>query len=169
VLALIEQGGKSFSAVLRRLHTAHRNEFRILARFDSEYLPENGYPYYTKSGYKAIMPSDFDDRVDVVPVSDPNIISNSQRIVQAQAVLDLAEKHPDQVSIKEAIKQMLVAIRVANSEELMQVDSALRHGCIAYRKFITLKSSMTLITSSSLINRSLHSVPSCWMTISAPV
>lgn len=125
VLALIEQGGKSFSAVLRRLHAAHRDEFRILATLNSEYLPEEGYPYYTQSGDKLIMATDFDDRVDVIPVSDPNIISNSQRIVQAQAVLDLAEKHPDQVDIKAAIKQMLTAIRIANVEELMKVDGAL--------------------------------------------
>jgi hypothetical protein len=125
VLALIEQGGKSFSAVLRRLHAAHRDEFRILARTNSEYLPEDGYPYATQTGSKQIFASDFDDRVDVIPVSDPNIISNSQRIVQAQAVLDLAEKHPDQVNIMEAIKQMLMAIRISNTDELMKVDGAL--------------------------------------------
>lgn len=125
VLALIEQGGKSFSAILRRLHAAHRDEFRILANLNSEYLPEDGYPYFTKSGDKQIMATDFDDRVDVVPVSDPNIISNSQRIVQAQAVLDLAEKHPDQVDIKAAIKQMLTAIRIPNADEMMKVDGAL--------------------------------------------
>jgi hypothetical protein len=125
VLALIEQGGKSFSAVLRRLHAAHRDEFRILARVNNENLPEDGYPYDTKAGSKTIFAHDFDDRVDVFPVSDPNIISNSQRIVQAQAVLDLAEKHPDQVNVMEAIKQMLTAIRVSNTEDLMKVDQAL--------------------------------------------
>jgi len=124
-LALIEQGGKNFSAVLRRLHTAHRNEFRIVARLNSEYIPEEGYPYYISKGNKNIFPADFDDRIDVIPVSDPNIISNSQRIVQAQAVMDLAEKHPDKVDITEAIKMMLQAIRIPNYEELTKVNEQL--------------------------------------------
>lgn len=124
-LALIEQGGKSFSAVLRRLHMAHREEFRIVARLNSEYLPEDGYPYYSKSGQKLIMAQDFDDRVDVIPVSDPNIISNSQRIVQAQAVVDLAEKHPDQINMQAALRRMLEAIRVTNIEELLKVDESM--------------------------------------------
>lgn len=125
-LAMIEQGGKTFTAIHRRLHVAHRKEFKILAQLNMEYLPEDGYPYFTKSGDRHIMPSDFDGRVDIIPVSDPSIISSTQRIVQAQSVMTLAEKHPDQLSLKETIKGMLQAMRVPNYEELMKVDGALQ-------------------------------------------
>lgn len=121
-LALIEQGGKTFSSIHRRLHVAHRNEFRILARLNEEYLPIEGYPYYTKSGDRHIMPSDFDKRVDIIPVSDPSIISNTQRIVQAQAVMDLAEKHPDKIDMTASLKMMLEVMRVPGYEELLKVD-----------------------------------------------
>lgn len=125
-LALIEQGGKTFSAIHRRLHVAHRNEFRILARLNYEYLPENGYPYYTSSGERNIFPQDFDERVDVIPVSDPSIISNAQRTVQAQAVLDLAEKHPDKVDITAALRMMLKVMRVPEFEELLKVNEEMQ-------------------------------------------
>ncbi len=125
-LALIEQGGKTFSAIHRRLHVAHRNEFRILARLNFEYLPENGYPYFTSEGERNIFPSDFDERVDVIPVSDPSIISNSQRTVQAQAVLDLAQKHPDKVDVTAALRMMLKVMRVPEFEELLKVNEVMQ-------------------------------------------
>ena len=121
-LALIEQGGKSFADILRRIHKAHRDEFRIVAELNSQYLPDDGYPYITGAGDKLIMASDFDERVDVIPVSDPNIISNSQRIVQSQAVLDMAEKYPGQIDLKAAIKSMMEAIRITNVDELLAAD-----------------------------------------------
>ena len=125
-LAMVEQGGKTFSAIHRRLHVAHRNEFRILAKMNARYLPENGYPYYTAKGDRMVMASDFDKRIDVVPVSDPSIISNTQRIVQAQEVLALAEKYPDKIDISLAIKAMLQALRVSNFEEMMKTDPSMQ-------------------------------------------
>jgi hypothetical protein len=124
-LALIEQGSKKFGAIHRRIHVAHRQEFRILARMNSRYLPENGYPYYTNKGDRMIMPADFDQRIDIIPVSDPAITSSTQRIVQAQAIMDLAEKHPDQINMTEALRSMLEAIRIPNIDELMKVDGAM--------------------------------------------
>jgi hypothetical protein len=121
-MAMIEQGGKTFSAIHRRLHVAHRNEFRILAKMNSRYIPENGYPYFTAKGDRMVMASDFDKRVDVVPVSDPSIISNTQRIVQAQEVLQMAEKYPEKIDMNLAIKAMLQALRVSNYEELLKTD-----------------------------------------------
>ena len=118
-LALIEQGSKTFTSVHLRLHKAHKQEFRKVARLNSMYIPEGGYPYYVKGASREIFATDFDERVDVIPVSDPSLISNTQRIHQAQAVLDLAEKHPEEVSIVEAIRLMLTAIRVPNVDELM--------------------------------------------------
>ena len=125
-LALIEQGGKSFADILRRLHKGHRDEFKILSELNSYYIPDDGYPYYTDSGSKMIMASDFDDRVDVIPVSDPNIISNSQRIIQAQAVVDLATNHPGEVDMNAALRMMLEAIRVTNVDELLQSNEGVK-------------------------------------------
>jgi len=121
-LALIEQGGKTFSAIHKRLHVAHRKEFKILARLNSEYLPEEGYPYYTKDGEKNVMPTDFDARVDIVPVSDPAIVSQTQRALQAQAVMDLAEKHPDKVDVTAALKMLLEVMRIPNIDDLLKVN-----------------------------------------------
>jgi len=125
-LALIEQGGKTFSAIHKRLHVAHRNEFKILARLNFEYLPEGGYPYYTQAGDQNIFPADFDARIDVVPVSDPSIISNSQRVMQAQAALELAEKHPDKVDINAALKVMLQVLRIPNYEDLLKPNEEMQ-------------------------------------------
>ncbi len=124
-LALIEQGGKTFSAIHKRLHVAHKEEFKILARLNYEYLPDNGYPYLTDKGSKQIFAQDFDERIDIIPVSDPSIISNSQRVVQAQAALDLAEKHPDKVDVTGALKVMLQVLRIPNYEELLKPNEAM--------------------------------------------
>lgn len=125
-LALIEQGSKRQSAVHRRIHNAHKVEFRILAKLNARYVPEEGYPYASGSLSTIIFAADFDKRVDVIPVADPNIISNTQRIHQAQAVLDLAEKHPDQINMTKAIKFMLTAIRIPELDDLMKVDPAIK-------------------------------------------
>jgi hypothetical protein len=125
-LALIEQGQKKFSAIHRRLHIAHKTEFRIVSKLNALYLPENGYPYFADSKQRNIYASDFDDRVDVIPVSDPNTVSSSQRIVQAQAVLDLATQHPDKMNVNEALKGMLQAMRVPGFENLLAVDQGLQ-------------------------------------------
>lgn len=122
-MALIEQGSKVFSAIHKRLHQAHADEFRILHDLNYEYLPEEGYPYNVIGSQNLIMAQDFDGRVDVVPVSDPNIISNTQRIAQSQAALDLAEKMPDVINKRKAAEYMLKAVRFANYEDLMLPES----------------------------------------------
>lgn len=119
-LALIEQGQKKFSAIHRRLHVANREEFKILAQLNSFYIPMQGYPYAVPGGMRDIFPFDFDERVDILPVSDPAITSGSQRIIQGQAVLDLQEKHPTVVNEKEAVRSMLIAMRVPEVDKLVQ-------------------------------------------------
>jgi hypothetical protein len=123
-LALIEQGQKKFSAINRRLHVANRDEFRILAKLNSFYIPVEGYPYTVPGGDRMVFPYDFDERVDILPVSDPDVISGSQRIVQGQAVLDLQGKHPNIIDEQEAVRLMLKAMRVPDSDKLIKVDSA---------------------------------------------
>jgi hypothetical protein len=124
VVALIEQGSTKFSAIHQRIHQAQTREFKILAEIDSFYLPEEGYPYATKAGDKYIAASDFDDRIDIIPTSNPSAVTSTQRIVQAQAVLDIADKHPEIMDVKVAIQRLLVAMRIQNFEELFSQDQA---------------------------------------------
>lgn len=125
-VALIEQGAKKFSAIHRRLHVSHKEEFSVLARLNSLYLPEQGYPYYTDKGARSVFPADFDDRIDILPVSDPAVVSTTQRIMQAQAVLDLADKHPDKMDQTEALRMMLEAMRVPGFKNLLKADPVLQ-------------------------------------------
>lgn len=93
-LALIEQGSKVYSSIHKRLHKAARFEFKLLAQLNFEYMPEE-YPYDVLGGDRSIARSDFDGRIDILPVSDPNIYSNVQRTAQAQGTLELITTDPD--------------------------------------------------------------------------
>jgi hypothetical protein len=117
-LALIEQGAKLFSAIHKRLHNANGVEFKILAELNYEFMPEQ-YPYELEGKEQMALRQDFDGRVDVIPVSDPNIVSNVQRIAQAQAVLQLATESPDLYNRKAVHKNLLTALRVADIDSLM--------------------------------------------------
>jgi hypothetical protein len=118
-LALIEQGSKTFTAIHKRLHEAQGREFRIVAELCYENLPHDGYPYSVPGSDKFVMASDFDGRIDVIPVSDPNIISSTQRIAQAQAILDMADKYPQVINLKKAVENMMQALRVPNFKEFI--------------------------------------------------
>lgn len=117
-LALIEQGSKIFSAIHKRLHQANTHEFKLVAELNYEWMPER-YPYDTPEGSQYTLREDFDGRIDVVPVSDPNIVSNVQRIAQAQAVLQLATEAPDLYDRKRVHRCLLEALRVPEIDELM--------------------------------------------------
>lgn len=93
-LALIEQGSKVYSGIHKRMHKAARFEFKLLAQLNFEHMDEE-YPYDVVGGDRKILRSDFDGRVDIIPVSDPNIYSNVQRVAQAQAQLELVQSDPD--------------------------------------------------------------------------
>jgi len=118
-LALIEQGSHKFTAIHQRLYKAQTKEFAILAELNKFHLPDGGYPYYTKAGDNQIAAEDFDDRIDIIPTSNPSAVTSTQRIVQAQAVLDLAERHPDVISIPATINRLLQAMRISNIDELL--------------------------------------------------
>lgn len=117
-LALIEQGLKVFSAIHKRLHEAHGTEFRIMADLYGEYVPEE-YPYRVREADQFVLRSDFDDRVDVIPVSDPNVVSSTQRIAQAQGTVELAERAPQIYNMREVHKRMLTAMRVEDIDTLL--------------------------------------------------
>jgi len=117
----LEQGTRVMSAVHKRLHYAQKTEFRILARLFAEYLPPV-YPYQVIGGDQAIKQTDFDDRVDVVPVSDPNFFSMSQRITLAQQELQLVQSNPEIHNIKESYRRMYQALGSENIDALFVPD-----------------------------------------------
>jgi len=120
-VALLEKGTKVMSAIHKRLHYSQRTEFKILARVFGEFLPPV-YPYETGSGSKEIKLEDFSNKVDVIPVSDPNIFSMSQRIVMAQELLTMVQSNPEihgPQGIYEAYYRMYSALGVDNIEALL--------------------------------------------------
>lgn len=117
-VALLERGTRVMSAIHKRLHYAQKTEFRLLARVFSENLPAF-YPYTIPGAPAQIKASDFDGRVDVVPVSDPNIFSMAQRIALAQNQLQLAQTNPQMHNLHAAYRRMYEALEVQNIEEVL--------------------------------------------------
>jgi len=118
-IAMLEQGSRVMSAVHKRLHYAMRIEFKMLARVMSESLPQE-YPYSVEGAESAVMASDFDDRIDVVPVSDPNMFSQAQRIALAQTKLQLAGAAPELHNMHEVYKDMYEALGVKDTDRIMK-------------------------------------------------
>ena len=116
-MALLEQGTRVMSAVHKRLHYAQKIEFKILARLFGETLPAE-YPYLVVGANQNIKQADFDGRVDILPVSDPNFFSMSQRISLAQQELQLVQSNPQIHNIKEAYKRMYQALGTENVDAL---------------------------------------------------
>ena len=117
-IAMLEQGSRVMSAVHKRLHYAMRKEFKILARVMHESLPQE-YPYTVVGDDQKIMKSDFDDRVDVLPVSNPNVFSQAQRIVMAQTKLELATAAPELHNLHEVYRDMYEALGVTDVDRIM--------------------------------------------------
>ena len=120
-VALLERGTKVMSAIHKRLHYAQKIEFELLAKVFAEYLPPS-YPFTAGTAPNEIKQQDFDGRVDIVPVSDPNIFSQSQRITLAQELLMMVQSNPEihgQQGMYEAYKRMYAALGVDNVESLI--------------------------------------------------
>ncbi len=117
-VALLERGMKVLSAIHKRLHYAQKQEFRILARIFKENLPPE-YPYEVAGGQKNVKAQDFDDRVDVIPVSDPNIFSMAQRVTLAQTQLQLAQSNPQIHNLHAAYRRMYQALEIQNIDEVL--------------------------------------------------
>jgi hypothetical protein len=122
-IALLEKGSSVMSAIHKRLHYAQRLEFKLLARGFAEFLPPE-YPYDVPGESRTIKARDFDDRVDVVPVSDPNIFSVAQRITMAQTELQLAQSAPQMHDLYEAYRRMYEAIGVRDIDRLLPPQNA---------------------------------------------
>jgi hypothetical protein len=118
-IALLEQGSRVMSAVHKRLHYAMRLEFKFLARVMSEFLPAE-YPYAVEGADSSVKATDFDDRVDVVPVSDPNVFSQAQRIALAQTKLQLAGAAPEMHNMHEVYRDMYDALGVRDVDRIMR-------------------------------------------------
>ena len=117
-VALIERGMKVMSAIHKRLHYAQKTEFRLLARIFAENLPPM-YPYEVAGAPSQVMAQDFDGRVDVLPVSDPNIFSMAQRVTLAQTQLQLAQSNPQMHNLHAAYRRMYQALEVQNIDEIL--------------------------------------------------
>jgi len=120
-LALLERSTKVLSAIHKRLHNSQRKEFQILAKVFQEYLPPE-YPYAIAGGNNQVKLSDFDERVDIFPVSNPDIFSQSQRIAMAQEMMQLVQSNPEvhgPTGIYESYKRMYAAIGVDNIEQIL--------------------------------------------------
>jgi hypothetical protein len=120
-LALLERGTKVMSAIHKRLHYAQGVEFNMLARCFKMFLPPE-YPYMVRGGNNMIKQQDFDDRVDILPISNPNIFSMSQRVMLAQQQLQLAISNPQLHNIREAYRRVYQALDVDNIDALLKPD-----------------------------------------------
>ena len=118
-IAMLERGSKIMSAIHKRLHYAQKTEFKLLARVFSESLPPE-YPYDVVGGSRTIYAEDFDGSVDILPVSDPNIFSMSQRVVLAQTQLQLAQSAPELHNLREAYYKMYTALGVQNIDQILE-------------------------------------------------
>jgi len=120
-LALLERSTKVLSAIHKRLHNSQKKEFRILSSVFKEYLPQE-YPYAIANNETTIKLSDFDEKVDIFPISNPDIFSQSQRIAMAQEMMQLVQSNP-QVhgpnGTYEAYKRMYAAIGVDNIDQIL--------------------------------------------------
>jgi hypothetical protein len=117
-VAMLERGTKVMSAIHKRLHFAQKKEFRLLARVFSRSLPPH-YPYAVAGASQEIKQTDFDDRVDIIPVSDPNIFSMAQRVMLAQQELQMAQAAPGIHNLREAYKRMYEALEVKNIDLIL--------------------------------------------------
>ena len=118
-MALLEASSKFFSGIHKRLHKSQRDEFKIIAEIDYDYLP-NEYPYDVPNASREIFKKDFDGVVDVVPVSDPNIPSNAHRMMLANMALQMAQQSPPGMFNLEALNRTILnAANMPNVEEIL--------------------------------------------------
>jgi len=118
-IAMLEQGSRVMSAVHKRLHYAMKLEFKLLSKVMSEFLPDE-YPYSITGVDGSVRKEDFDDRVDVLPVSNPNVFSQAQRISLAQTKMQLATSAPDMHNMYEVFRDMYEALGVRDIDRVLK-------------------------------------------------
>ena len=117
-IALLERGSRVMSAIHKRLYVAMKQEFKLLADVFKTYLPPE-YPYDVVGGQRNVKVTDFDERVDIIPIADPNIFSQTQRISMAQTELQLASSNPQIHNLYECYRNMYEAIGVKNIDQIL--------------------------------------------------
>ena len=120
-IALLERGTQVMSAIHKRLHYSQRIEFNLLAKLFKDTLPPV-YPYMIANGNQQLKQSDFDDRIDVIPVSDPNIFSMSQRVMLAQEMMQMVQSNPEihgPMGMYNAYKRMYEAMGVQQVDQIL--------------------------------------------------
>ena len=117
-MALLERGSKVMSAIHKRLYFSMKQEFKLLAKIIATYLPPE-YPYDVVGGARTIKQIDFDDRIDILPVADPNIFSMTQRITLAQTELQLAMSNPKMHNLYMSYRKMYEALGVKNIDQVL--------------------------------------------------
>ena len=117
-IALLERGSRVMSAIHKRLYAAMKKEFKFLGTIIAQYLPPE-YPYDVVGGARTIKQIDFDDRIDIIPVADPNIFSQSQRISLAQTQLQLAQSNPQIHNLYAAYRKMYEAIGIKDVNQIL--------------------------------------------------
>ena len=117
-MALLEASSKFFSAIHKRVHKAQRDEFKIIARINHDYMPDE-YPFDVPGESRKVLKSDFDGRVDIIPVSDPNVPSSAHRLMISQMALQLAQQAPPGMYNLEALNRTI--LESANMPNLEQI------------------------------------------------
>ena len=118
-MALLEASSKFFTAIHKRLHKSQKEEFKILARIDSESLPQR-YPYDVPGESSEIFKTDFDSKIDIIPVSDPNIPSSAHRLMMTQMAMQLAQTAPPGMfNMEELNRTLLNAANIPNLERIL--------------------------------------------------
>jgi hypothetical protein len=121
-VALLERGSRVMSAIHKRLYVGLKQELKLLAEVFASYLPPE-YPYEVPGASRNIKLSDFDARIDILPIADPNIFSQTQRIGMAQTQLQLAQSNPQIHDIYQAYRSMYEAIGVKNVNAILPPPS----------------------------------------------
>jgi Cu/Ag efflux protein CusF len=117
-VALLERGSRVMSAIHKRLYVGLKEEFKLLAQVFKTYLPPV-YPYDVPGASREVKVQDFDDKIDILPVADPNIFSQTQRISMAQTQLQLAQSNPKIHNLYQAYRSMYDAIGVKNVNAIL--------------------------------------------------
>ena len=117
-IALLERGSRVMSAIHKRIYNALKEEFKLLGNIFAQYLPPE-YPYDVVGGNRLIKQADFDERIDIVPVADPNIFSMTQRIHLAQTELQLAMSNPQMHNMYESYRKMYEALGIKNIDQVL--------------------------------------------------
>jgi hypothetical protein len=120
-MALLERGSRVMNAVHKRSYYAMRNEFRLLASIFATYLPPV-YPYAVYGANRMVKVQDFDDRVDVIPIADPNVYSLTQRVTLAQANLQIAQTNPRMHNLREAYRRVYEALGTKDIDKILKPE-----------------------------------------------